>query len=55
MKANAAMWELWLIKLDVNDWKFQERIRRNADGEWEQIPFGAPTEMPPGMKSALGE
>lgn len=50
MKANAEMWELWLIRLDGNDWKFQERIRRNADGEWEQIPYGAPTEIPPGIK-----
>jgi hypothetical protein len=50
MKANGELWELWLIRLDGNDWKFQERIRRNADGEWQQIPHDAPTEVPPGMR-----
>jgi hypothetical protein len=50
MKANAAMWELWLVRLNVSDSEFRERIRRNTAGEWEQIPYGAPTELPPGLR-----
>ena len=50
MKVNAAMWELWLVRQNVSDSEFRERIRRNTDGEWEQIPHGAPAELPPGMR-----
>ena len=55
MMANAEMWELWLVTLNVSDWEFLQRIRRKTDGEWEQIPFGAPTELPPGLREVEDE
>jgi hypothetical protein len=47
MKAYEKLCELWLIRLDGNDWNFQEHIRRNANGEWEQITYDVPTGMRP--------
>ncbi len=41
MKADAEMRELWLLRWDGDDWKFQACIRRNADKQWENIPYGA--------------
>jgi hypothetical protein len=55
MKVNAAMWELWLVRQNVSDSEFRERIRRNTDSEWEQISYGAPTELPPGLRAVEDE
>ena len=41
MKVNAAMWELWLVRLNGPEWDFREGIRRNSDGQWVNIPSAA--------------
>jgi len=55
LMADEAMWEVWLLRLNVSelnrsDWEYKARRRRNAQGQWDDIPFGAPSESPPGEK-----
>jgi hypothetical protein len=48
MKADKQMWELWLMRLNDSVWEFQELIRRDAQGNWVNIPFDASVELAPG-------
>ncbi len=44
MRSSEEMQELWLLRKDGCEWMFVERIRLNAEGQWESLPFDAQVE-----------
>ncbi len=50
MRADAEMWELWLIRWNYSDWEFRALIRRDNNARWMDVPYGSPYVPPPGKR-----
>lgn len=46
LKADRGVMEVALIRLDGGEWKYVERSRRDARGEWAGIPFSQDYPLP---------